>query len=448
MGIYSAGLRKKEIGEPITFAGIQSVRTKAARIGHVDIVIIDESHLVSHKDQGGYRALLNDLLVINPNLRVIGLTATPYRLGHGYITDKPALFDALIEPVSIEELIYKGYLSRLKSKLTKTQYDVSGVHKKGGEYIESELQAAVDTHDKNVSVIQEIMRYGADRKSWLIFCSGVDHAHHIKDVLVSLGITAECVTGDTPAKDRDKMLKEFKAGRIRAMTNANVLTTGFDAPGIDLIAMLRPTMSPGLYVQMAGRGLRIYDGKLDCLVLDFACVVEQHGPITNVKPPPKKGDKVGEAPVKVCENCQEICHASVKVCPACETPFPAPETPPMRLSNLDIMGVEGIEMEVTSWHWRKHISRTSGKEMISVSYYGGLSELPVTEYLAVTHDGYAGTKSRRLLAEIAAKSGALLDYKVADLVQIADAMNDSNNPYEISYRKDGKFFTVIDRTWK
>lgn len=448
MGIYSSGLRKKEIGEPITFAGIQSVRTKAAMIGHVDIVIIDESHLVSHKDQGGYRALLNDLLVINPNLRVIGLTATPYRLGHGYITDKPALFDALIEPVSIEELIYKGYLSRLKSKLTKTQYDVSEVHKKGGEYIESELQAVVDTHDKNVSVVQEIMRYGADRKSWLIFCSGVDHAHHIKNVLVAFGITAECVTGDTPAKERDRMLCDFKAGRIRAMTNANVLTTGFDAPGIDLISMLRPTMSPGLYVQMAGRGLRICDGKTDCLVLDFAGVVEQHGPITNVKPPPKKGDKVGEAPVKVCENCQEIVHASVKVCPACETPFPATETPPMRLSNLDIMGESGIEMEVSQWTWRKHISRTSGKEMISVSYYGGLSELPVTEYLAVTHDGYAGTKSRRLLAEIAAKSGALLDYKVADLVQIADAMNDSNNPYEISYRKDGKFFTVIDRTWK
>ena len=448
LGIYSSGLRKKEIGEPITFAGIQSVRTKAAIIGHVDIVIIDESHLVSHKDQGGYRSLLNDLMVINPQLRVIGLTATPYRLGHGYITDKPALFDALIEPVTIEELIYKGYLSRLKSKLTKTQYDVSEVHKKGGEYIESELQAAVDTHDKNVSVVQEIMRYGADRKSWLIFCSGVDHAHHIKDVLVSLGITAECVTGDTPAKERDRMLVEFKAGRIRAMTNANVLTTGFDAPGIDLIAMLRPTMSPGLYVQMAGRGLRICDGKTDCLVLDFAGVVEQHGPITNVKPPPKKGDKVGEAPVKVCENCQEIVHASVKVCPACETPFPAPETPPMRLSNLDIMGESGIEMEVSQWTWRKHISRTSGKEMISVSYYGGLSELPVTEYLAVTHDGYAGTKSRRLLAEIAAKSGALLDYKVADLVQIADAMNDSNHPYWIEYRKDGKFFTAIDRIWK
>lgn len=447
LGIYSSGLRRRDIGEPITFAGIQSVRTKASLIGHIDICIVDECHLIGHKDEGGYRTLLAELLAMNPNLRVVGLTATPYRLGHGYITDKPAIFDALIEPVSIEELIYKGYLSRLKSKLTKTQYDVSGVHKKGGEYIESELQAAVDTHDNNVSVVREILHYAGDRKSWLIFCAGVAHAQHVRDVLCAFGITAECVTGDTPAKERDRMLAEFKLGRIRAMTNANVLTTGFDHPGIDLIAMLRPTMSPGLYVQMAGRGLRICEGKDDCLVLDFAGVVEQHGPITNVKPPAKKGDKVGEAPVKVCDNCQEIVHASVKVCPACETPFPEPEKPPMKLSNLDIMGESGIEMEVTSWTWRKHISRTSGKEMLSVTYYGGLADTPVTEYLAVTHDGYGGQKARKLLALLAYRSDATISYESADLVDIATAMTASDPPDTIEYRKDGKYFTVLDRKW-
>ena len=288
MGIYSAGLRRKELGEPITFAGIQSVRSKAKQIGHVDLVIIDEAHLVSHKDEGGYRTLLTDLRVINANLRVIGLTASPYRLGHGYITDKPAIFDALIEPVSIEELIFKGFLCNLRSKLTTTKLEVDGVKKRGGEYIESELQAAVDTDDKNSRVVAEIIKLGAERRSWLVFCAGVAHAHHVKDAMVAQGIVAECVTGETPSAERDRMLTDFKAGRIRALTNANVLTTGFDAPGIDLVAMLRPTMSPGLYVQMAGRGLRIAPGKNDCLVLDFAGVVEQHGPITAVRAPPKR----------------------------------------------------------------------------------------------------------------------------------------------------------------
>jgi DNA repair protein RadD len=404
-------------------------------------------HLVGHKDEGGYRTLLTDLLEINPNLRVVGLTATPYRLGHGYITDEPAIFSALITPTSIEELIFKGYLSNLRSKLTTTKLEVDGVHKRGGEYIESELQAAVDTLDKNSKVVREIIKLGHGRKSWLIFCAGVAHANHIKDALTEQGIVAECVTGETPSNERDRMLAGFKAGRIQALTNANVLTTGFDAPGIDLIAMLRPTMSPGLYVQMAGRGLRIAEGKTDCLVLDFAGVVEQHGPITAVTPPPKKGDKVGEAPVKVCHNCQEICALSVRICPACLTPFPEPLRPPLNLSNLDIMGVEGIDLDVTSWTWRKHISRASGKEMLSLTYYGGLSGVPVTEYLAVTHDGYAGEKSRRLLAEIAHNSGVVLDYGLSDLHEMAQQLTEGEPPSHIEFKREGKFYTVKKRSW-
>ena len=447
LGIYSAGLNRKDLGEPITFAGIQSVRTKAKQIGHVDLVIIDEAHLVSHKDEGGYRTLLADLRAINGNLRIIGLTASPYRLGHGYITDKPAIFDALIEPVSIEELIFKGFLSTLRSKLTATKLEVDGVHKRGGEYIEAELQAKVDTSDKNAKVVQEVINLAAGRKSWLIFCAGVAHAHHIKEALIEQGIVAACVTGDTPGLERDRILREFKAGTIRALTNANVLTTGFDAPMIDLIAMLRPTMSPGLYVQMAGRGLRIADGKTDCMVLDFAGVVEQHGPITAVRPPPKKGDKVGEAPVKVCDHCQEICALSVRVCPACGAEFPEPVKPALKLSNLDIMGVEGVDMEVTAWTWRKHISRASGKEMLSLTYYGGLSDAPVTEYLAVTHDGYAGEKSRRLLAEVAHRAGVVLDYGTAELHDMAQALTEGQPPAAIEFKREGKFFTVLKRSW-
>jgi DNA repair protein RadD len=447
MGIYSAGLRQKELGEPITFAGIQSVRTKAKQIGNVDLVIIDEAHLVSHKDEGGYRSLLAELSAINPNLRIVGLTASPYRLGHGYITDDPAIFDALIEPVSIEELIHKGYLSTLRSKLTTTKLEVDGVKKRGGEYIEAELQAAVDTTDKNARVVQEIIKLGADRQSWLVFCAGVAHAQHIRDTLTMQGITAECVTGETPSAERDRILTDFKAGRIRALTNANVLTTGFDAPGIDLVAMLRPTMSPGLYVQMAGRGLRIAPGKTDCLVLDFAGVVEQHGPITAVRPPPKKGDKQGEAPVKVCDHCQEICALSVRVCPACGEAFPEPVKPPLRLHNLDIMGQDGTDMDVNGWIWRKHISRASGREMLSVTYYGNLSDPPVIEYLAVTHDGYAGEKSRRLLADIAHKAGVTLDYAAVDLHQMAGQMTEGKPPAQIEHKKEGKFFTVLKRTW-
>ena len=452
MGIYSASIGKRDLGEPITFAGIQSVRSKADLLGHLDLVIVDECHLVNHKDEGGYRNLLEKLKEINQDLRVVGLTATPYRLGHGLITDKPALFDALIEPVSIEELVFKGYLATLRSKVTKAKLDTSGVHKRGGEFIESELQAAVDTDDNNQRVVQEIIGLAGDRKAWLVFCTGVQHAQHVAQVLQQHGIAAECVTGETPKRERERMLADFKAGKLRALTNANVLTTGFDYPDIDLIAMLRPTMSASLYVQMAGRGMRVKSHTDHCLVLDFAGVVEMHGPITAVQPSKKGGDGDGEAPVKVCDNCSELVHISAKECPACGAPFPEPEKKKLELRNVDIMGMEGKDFEVTSWSWRRHISKASGNLMLACTYYGGLSDKPITEYLAVLNDGYAGQMAMQKLVTIAEKCGAdlselrrLQDTEALDYIVIQ--MGKAKHPNAIEYRMDGKFFKVVRRTW-
>jgi len=269
MGIYSASMRQKQLGEPITFAGVQSIYNQSHALGHIDLVIIDECHLVNHKDEGSYRKLLGLLIAINPNLRVIGLTATPFRLGHGLITDEPAIFSDLIEPISIQELVFAKFLAPLRSKHTTAQMDTSGVHKRGGEFIESELQALFNTSEKNKEIVDEVIERAGDRKSWLFFCTGVEHAKCVAEVLTSRGIETACVVGETPKAEREQILRDFKAGKIRALTNANVLTTGFDAPNIDLIAMLRPTLSASLYVQMAGRGMRLKDHTDHCLVLDL-----------------------------------------------------------------------------------------------------------------------------------------------------------------------------------
>lgn len=457
MGIYSAGLGRKQMDEPLTFAGIQSIRHKADLLGHIDLVIIDECHLVNHKDSGGYRELINHLVSVNPHLRIIGFSATPYRLGHGLITEKPALFDGLINPVSIEELIFKGYLSTLRSKVTEQKLDTSGVHKRGGDFIESELQAAVDTHDINAGLVQEVIRLAGDRKAWLFFCTGIDHAQHVADALKIQGIPSACVTGQTPKAQRAQILDDFKSGKLRALTNANVLTTGFDYPDIDLIAMARPTLSASLYVQMAGRGMRVKSHTDHCLVLDFAGVVEMHGPITAVITPEKKGGEgEGVAPTKTCKACGEICALSVRECPACKEPFPEPEknTTNLSLHDDDIMGLESKEMQATEWTWRKHLSKSSGKEMLSCTYYGGMADKPVTEYFPLLHGGYAEEKAHRQLLLIAKSSGV-------DLSGVTEAMDDSERldwvvdrmnqgfcPDVLEYRLDGKFFRVITRSWK
>ena len=447
MGIYSASIGRKDLGEPITFAGIQSIRTKAQEVGHIDLVLIDECHLVSHKDEGGYRTFLAELQAINPALRVVGLTATPYRLGHGLITDAPAIFADLIEPVSIEELVFRGYLSKLRSKVTGARLDVSKVKKRGGEYIEADLQRAVDTDDQNHAVVREVIARAKDRKAWLFFCTGVSHAQHVAEVLQEYGIAAACVTGDTLKAERAAILADFKAGKLRALTNANVLTTGFDYPDIDLIAMLRPTMSPSLYVQMAGRAMRPKSHTDHCLVLDFAGVVETHGPITAVQPPKKAGSGEGEAPVKVCDTCNELCPISARVCPACGAEFPEPKVKTFTLRSDDIMGIEAQELEVTEWNWRRHVSKASGKEMLAVTYYGALSDKPITEYLPINHEGYAGQRALENLI-IAKRHSNAPNTEEPSLDGIADAMNKGVAPATITYKQDGKFYRVLTRSWQ
>lgn len=448
MGIYSASMGRRCLTEPITFAGIQSVAKRGQEIGHVDLVIVDEAHSINHSQTGGYRQLIADLTAINPALRVIGLTATPYRLGHGMIHEgDDVLFNALIEPVQIEELVHRGFLSKLRSKHTSLTLDTAGVKKSGGEFIAAQLEAAVDTIDNNSRAVREIIGKGKDRKSWLIFCAGVGHAEHIAELMRAEGITCETVTGETPKAERERILDDYKAGRIRCLTNVNVLSTGFDYPGIDLLAFLRPTLSPGLYIQMAGRGLRIADGKSDCLVLDFAGNVSRHGPITAVEPPRKGRKGEGEAPTKCCPNCEEIVSANARQCPTCGHEWEPPEAKVKNfiLSNEDILGIEPQEMAVSGWQWRKHLSRTSGKEMLQVSYYGGLADPVVTEYMPVLHEGYAGEKARRQVVGIAVKSGA--SDMSDDLADMAKVMNASKAPALLKFKRDGKFHRVIERVW-
>lgn len=447
MGIYSASFGRRCLTEPITFAGIQSVAKRGKEIGHIDLILVDEAHSINHSQTGGYRKLISDLTAINPALRVIGLTATPYRLGHGMIHEgDDVLFNALIEPVSIEELIYRGYLTKLRSKHTSLTLSTDGVKKQGGEFVAAQLEAAVDTHDNNARAVAEIIQRGQDRKAWLVFCAGVSHSEHIRNLMQANGITCETVTGETPKSERERILTDYQAGRIRCLTNVNVLSTGFDYPGIDLLAFLRPTLSPGLYVQMAGRGLRIAEGKTDCLVLDFAGNVATHGPITAIEPP-RKGKKSDGAPrTKTCPQCDEVVSLMTRHCPTCGHEWVVEkQDKPLHLANDDIMGIEPQEMAVTSWQWRKHTSRTSGKDMLSCTFYGALSDPSVTCYHVIDHEGYAGEKARREVATIAHKAGAALpDNNMAEMARL---LNLGKPPSAIKFKRNGKFFDVKDRIW-
>jgi len=293
-GIYSAGLNRAQINEPVIFAGIQSVHRRALDFGRRNLVVVDESHLVAKA--GMFQRFLEELKAVNPDLQVVGLTATPYRTSEGHLTDDG--FWTQCYEASIPALIADGYLSPLTNRPS-ALYDTSALHVRGGEFIESELAMLFDNESKIGAACQEVLTATQDRRSVILFCSGVEHAFHVAEQ-----VGGEVIHGGTLPVERAALLESFKRGQLKYLCNCDVLTTGFDAPNIDAVAILRATMSPGLFVQMAGRGFRLSPGKKDCLILDFGNNISRHGPLDAVDFGRKivKGEK-GEAPEKVCPGC-------------------------------------------------------------------------------------------------------------------------------------------------
>lgn len=319
-GIYSAGIGRREAAPPIVVAGIQSVYKKAQSLGHRSLVIVDECHRIPPAGEGMYQTLLGGLRAINPRLRMIGLTATPYRMGQGYLWDGDgALFDGASYQIDIGSLVRMGYLAPLTTADVQARANLSGVKKRQGDFVESELEAAMDSITE--SACQEVLALAAARKKWIVFCAGIGHAEHVTDTFRRLGISCEIVTGATEASERDRIVEAFRRGEIRALVNVLVLTTGFDVPDIDCLVFLRPTMSPGLFVQMAGRGTRTSPGKENCLILDFARNLDRHGPVDQIGAPRAGTGEPGEAPTKDCPECGATMYAGATACPNCGYPM-------------------------------------------------------------------------------------------------------------------------------
>lgn len=400
IGIHSAGLRRKDAYQPVIFAGIQSVWKKAWHLGSFDLILIDEVHLVSHKSEGIYRSFLDDCMKVNPRVRVVGLTATPFRTGHGSIMEgETPLFHGIAHQVKMLDLIAQGYLSPLISKRMATQIDLSGVQIKQGEYVAGQLERAVDQASITEAALDECQQYGVDRKKWLAFCAGVAHAEHVAEALNARGISAGCVTGKTPTAERDRLIERFRRGELRVLSNANVLTTGFDVPDTDMLIMLRPTQSPGLYVQMIGRGSRIAPDKESCLVLDFAGNAMRHGPVDQIEAwTPRPSERGGEAPAKSCPECETICATAVRTCPTCGYVFPFDANPKheAHASDAPILSTDlapRLERhEVTAVEYSYWPGRDGKPPTLRVDYRGPLMRI-ASEWVCFEHIGYARNKA-------------------------------------------------------
>lgn len=333
ISFFSDSLGQKSLDGDIIFAGIQSIYKKAYDFRRVpDIILVDECHLIPPDNDTMYRKFIDEMLTINPDIKIVGFTATPFRAGYGYLhKGKNALFTHIAYEIPITDLIARGHLCPIvtPSGGVKTKMDVKDVKTTKGDYVQKQLSKAVDDAAITSACVDELVAYGEDRKSWLVFTVDIEHCTHVRDEIRKRGISCEMVHSKTPQMERNAIVDRYKRGEVRCLVNVAVFTTGFNNPAIDLMAFMRPTRSPVLYIQMAGRGMRIFPGKSNCLLLDFGGVVEELGPIDQVRVP-EKGDGTGEAPMKYCPGevppdgniCNVMVHAAVMKCPHCGYDFP------------------------------------------------------------------------------------------------------------------------------
>jgi len=406
-GVYSAGLKSRDYMQPIIFGGVQSMVKCVEAFGHRDILIVDEAHLVAPGDGTNYQRLIGQpdrfdengkfipgygLRKINPYLKVVGLSATIYRMGIGYITSEHEgriFTDVCYDLTTMEgfaRLIAEGYLSPLIPKRTDTEIDVSNVGRSStGDYNQAQLQKEANREAVTRAALTEALHYGYNRQSWLAFASGIEHTENISAMLNQMGIPASYVHNKTTADDRRKRIEAHKRGELRCLVGNNIFTTGYDHPPLDYIIDLQPTLSVPKHVQKAGRGMRVFPPyKENCLYMDFGGNTRRNGPINDPYVPKRKGEGGGDAPVKICEHCGTYNHPSFRFCIGCDEEFEfktkiireADETPIMK---NDLPVVETFPVNQVLIY--KHVSKSSGLPTLAVSYISGLSQY--IEYVPV-----------------------------------------------------------------
>lgn len=398
LGYYSASVGKKQSDSDVIVATIGSVARHAHILGNIKLVIIDEAHLINPDGAGMYRKFLNDLAKYC-RFRVVGMTATPFRGNGIWLTDgRDPLFTGIAHEVPMKMLLERGFLSPLvrPSDVLQT-IDTAGIKTSSGDYNVAQLAERVDAYLAGVAA--DSVRLAADRKKWIAFTPDVATAHKLAGLLSDLGAPSEVVTGETPKAEREAIIARFRGtNNIRCLVSVLALTTGFDVPEIDCIIYCRPTKSPVLYIQAAGRGMRIAPGKENCLWLDFSDTTERLGPIDEIRGRSKtKWIDGAEAPFAVCDNCgAHVRPAKLLRCSVCGELMRELESPkPRQASDAPVMSSQIeqkiVRYEVTKVAYSRH-EKPGRPPSMRVDYWSGY-QIVAREFICFEHGGYATQKA-------------------------------------------------------
>ncbi len=397
VGYYSAAIGQKRPDADVIVATIGSVYKAAHLLGNIKTVLIDEAHLVNPEGVGRYRQFLGELARLC-TFRVVGLTATPFRGNGIWLTDgDDPLFTGVACTVRAGELLDAGHLAPLvRPADALTLIDTDGISTTGGDFNTEQLGLRVEQYIAQCA--QQTAHMARDRRAWIAFTPTVANAHQFAVELARHGISADVVTGDTPKAEREASIAEFRAQRVRCLVTVLALATGFDVPAVDCIAWLRPTRSPVLYVQGAGRGMRPAEGKTDCLWLDFTGTTARMGPVDEIrgKAKPTKPAEPGSPPHRICPECGERVPVAATECPSCGEVMPEPERlyAAAHASDAQVMA-HGMPLLVryAVSDVRYSLHRKEGKpDSMRVDYFAGLRRV-ACEYVCFEHGGFAGAKA-------------------------------------------------------
>lgn len=455
VGIYSAGLKSREIHNAVVVAGIQSVYRKAEDLGRRHLILVDEAHLISDLEESMYGQFLAAMKA-NEGLRIVGLTATPFRTGAGPICGPDRIFQRVVFEAKTAQLIAEGFLCPITNKVAEAEVNTDKVGLRGGEFVESEMQAAFDVDEKVQAACAEILEKTQDRHSILVFASGIHHAEQIAELLPGSAV----VTGETLPIERAETLRRFVAGELRFLVNVDVLTTGFNAKCVDAIAILRATMSPGLFCQMVGRGLRLHPSKVNTLILDFGQNFKRFGPIDDENFGRSEGK--GRAGVaaengrgKRCPSCELDVSPSTVVCPECNFIFPRERELKHDITADETSQLTGAtppeEWEVRDVVVRVHTKKDDSEapQTVRVDYVcgkagvkGNLTTITIPEWICPGHP--SGNFARlKFLAWWDARSLCDPPDNATDAVLLIN-MGVCRRPVRITTKKDGRWHRITE----
>lgn len=429
--------------------------------------LVHNCHLVNPDGAGRYRKLLKDLSQYC-KFRVMGTTATPFRGNGVWLTDgKDPLFSGIAYDVPMEELFKAGYLAPLVRPMDAitTKIDVSGISTSGGDYHLDDLGDRVGEY--LIAAADETLTLAADRKKWLAFCPTVATALQLVDLLREREIAVALVTGETPKQERANLISDFRAGRLRCLVTVLALAIGFDVPDVDCLIWLRPTISPVLYLQGAGRGLRIAEEKRDCLWIDYTDTTARLGPIDKIKGRKKgKGQTDPQAPYAICDNCgAQVRPASLTNCPECGALLREPEAKSFvgasvaAVLSRQLAKPNIVRYPVDRVTYHRHVKPGSPDSM-RVEYWSGL-RVVAKEWVCFEHGGMAGYKAKQWIKFRARDAIASADYQTGNCTTSGalellhgDGPSDGSpwlhfaTPEAINVNESAKFPEIVSFEWR